>query len=206
MRDLQTTLASYEPAPENPPPTPLQFQDRLRTAVDDTVGMAQRAGVELPKEKFYLGFEQYSGTPPEAAATAGLSAELNAINDLVGILMRNKRIESLASIKRAPLPGEAGAATPAPLPGRPGAVPAAAAAAPLVVKHPIEIGFTALPSSFREILNTITTSKRLYVVRAVQVKNQTPAGPPRAAPDAAASPAPGAPVLDPTQPQRATAA
>ena len=79
VRDLQTTLASYEPAPETPP-TPLQFQDRLRKAVEDTLAEAQSAGVETPKEKFYLGFEQYSGAPPDVAATALLSNELNASN------------------------------------------------------------------------------------------------------------------------------
>ena len=180
VRDLQTTLASYEPAPENPPPTPLQFQDRLRKAVEDTVSSAQAAGVDIvPKEKFYLGFEQYSGTPPDAAATPLLASELNAINDLVAILLKNKHIEALISIKRGPVPGEAGSATAATAPAAPGR-PAVPVAAPLVTKYPIEIAFTALPNSFREILNTITSSKRLYVIRAVQIKNQMDKGPARA--------------------------
>ena len=202
VRDLQTTLASSDPAPENPPPTPLQFQDRLRKTVEDTVGAAQASGVEIvPKEKFYLGFEQYSGTPPDAAATPLLSSELNAINDLVSILLRNKHIEALISIKRGPVPGEAGATAPAPaLPGR----PAAPAAAPLVVKYPIEIAFTALPNSFREILNTITASKRLYIVRALQVKNQMDKGPSRTletAPGVPGAPVPGAAApTDPNAP------
>lgn len=200
VSDLQTTLASYEPAPENPPPTPLQFQDRLRSAVEETISTAQRAGVELPKEKFYLGFEQYSGTPPEAAATPLLSSELNAINDLVAILLRNKQIETLNYIKRGPLPGEAGApAAATAAPGRP--VAPAAAAPPLVVKYPIEVAFTAQPSSFREVLDAITTSKRLFVVRAVQIKNQMDKGPARVAPDAAPAPGVVAPtVADPSNP------
>ena len=203
VRDLQTTLAAYEPPAENPPPTPLQFQDRLRGAVEETVGTAQRAGVELPKEKFYLGFEQYSGTPPDAAATPLLSQELNAINDIMAVLLRNKHIEALASIKRSPVPGEAGAASAAPAPAVPGRPTAATAAAPLVVKYLVEFEFTALPNSFREILNSITTSNRLYVVRAVVVKNQMDKGPVRQLPTpppeqlAAAAPPPGAAATPP---------
>ena len=198
VRDLQTTLASYEPAPENPPPTPLQFQDRLRRAVEETLAQAQTAGIEAPKEKFYLGFEQYSGTPPDAAATPLLSSELNAIGDLMNILIQGKHITALSYIKRSPVPGEAlspGAApAPAPVAGKPGAAPAT----PLVVKYPIEIAFTALPNSFREVLNAITTAKRLYIVRAVLVKNEMDKGPARAV-DPVTPAAPVAPV-DPNAP------
>ena len=196
VRDLQTTLAGYDPAPENPPPTPLQFQDRLRKAVEETVGAAQSAGVEIvPKDRFYLGFEQYSGTPPDAAATPLLASELNAINDLVAILLQNKHIEALISIKRAPVPGEAGAAA-APAPSAPGR-PAAPAAPPLVTKYAVEIAFTALPNSFREILNAITDSKRLYIIRAVQIKNQMDKGPARAVEPAPGTAPAGAASSDP---------
>ncbi len=200
VRDLQTTLASYEPAPENPPPTPLQFQDRLRRAVEDTIAQAQTAGIETPKERFYLGFEQYSGTPPDAAATPLLSSELNAIGDLVNILIQGKHITTLSYIKRSPVPGEAGApsAVPAPVAGKPAAAPAPT---PLVSKYPIEIAFTALPNSFREVLNAITTAKRLYIVRAVLVKNEMDKGPARAVvTDPAAPGAPGAAPVDPNAP------
>ena len=198
VRNLQTSLASYDIPPENPPPTPLQFQDRLRKAVEETVGAAQSAGVDIPqKEKFYLGFEQYSGTPPDAAATPLLATELDAINDLVAILLKNKHVDSLVSIKRGPVPGEATAATPTPaLAGR----PAAPVAAPLVVKYPIEIAFTALPNSFREVLNTIVSSKRLYVVRALQIKNKMDKGPARAVENPAGAPAPTAGAPAPAAP------
>ncbi len=199
VHDLQADLASYEPAPETPPPTPLEFQDRLRKAVEDTTAAAQHAGVEIStKDKFYLGFEQYSSTPPDAAATPLLSYELNAINDLVGILLQNKRAETLTSIKRGPVPGETGSTAAAPAPAGPGK-PAAATAAPLVVKYPLEIAFSATPNAFREVLDTITTSKRLFVVRAVQVKNQVPTGPLRAVPEAPGA-VPVAAAGDPNNP------
>jgi hypothetical protein len=206
VADLQKQLAAFEPPAESPPPTPLQFQDRLRRVVDDVSTSAKKAGVGLP-DNFYLGFEQYRGEPPDTAATPGLSAELDAIRDLIDILIK-QHVENLTSIKRGPLPHEAGGSAPAEpsRPGRPNGP--AAAASELVTRNPVEIEFTALPSAFRESLNQITAAPRLYVVSALRVRNQVDKGPPRggepAGPGAtverppAAPPAggPGAPAVD----------
>ena len=190
VTELQTKLASLDLPLDNPPLTPLSFQDRLRKVVDDTVGKAQTAGVALP-EGFYLGFEQYRGTPPDAAATALLGQQLTGIADLVNLIIL-QHPEKINSLKRGLLPQEVGAsATPAPTqPGR----PAAPAAPPLVTKYPLDIGFTALPSSFRDTVNKVTAARELYVIRALQVKNQVDKGPPRvegATPGSPAAPAPG---------------
>ena len=48
VTELQTKLASLDLPLDNPPLTPLSFQDRLRKVVEDTVGKAQTAGVILP--------------------------------------------------------------------------------------------------------------------------------------------------------------
>lgn len=197
VNDLQGKLAALEPAPPATPLTPLQFQDRLRQVVEETVSHAQAAGVGLP-EGFYLGFEQYRGAPPDTAATALLTSNLTAIQNLVDLLI-NQHIEKITSIKRTPLPQESGlSAAPTPAAGKPGPANAAANTAPLVSKYPVEIAFTTLPSSFRESLNKITADKTLYIVRALQVKNQMDKGPSRnegvvpGAPAAAgAAPAPG---------------
>ncbi len=175
VNQLQTKLASLEPPAENPPLTPLLFQDKLRQVVEETVRHAQASGVGLP-EGFYLGFEQYRGAPPDTAATPLLTRQLYAIQNLVDILI-NQHVEKLSSIKRGLLTQEAGAPTPAPgaNPGKPGGAPAL----PLVAKYPLEITFTALPSSFREVLNRIISGKDLYVIRALQVKNQMDKGPSR---------------------------
>ena len=188
--NLQTSLAALDPAPANPPLTPLQFQDKLRQVVEETVQKAQTAGVGLP-EGFYLGFEQYRGAPPENAATALLTTQLGEIQNLMDLLI-NQHIDKLTSIKRGLLPQEgapATAAAAAPAPGRPGA-PGAPVTAPLVSKYPLEIAFTALPSAFREALNKITSDKELYIIRALQVKNQVDKGPPRLEGGAPGGPAP----------------
>ena len=122
---------------------------------------------------FYLGFEQYRGSPPDTAATPLLNVQLDNISNLVTLLIKT-RIDKLNSIKRAPLPQEGGAAAPTPAPGRPNAAAAANAKAvpELVSKQVLEIAFTTLPGSFRDSLNSIVKDKRLYIVRAVEVKNQ----------------------------------
>ena len=57
----------------------------------------------------------------------------------------------------------------------------------LVSKYPLEIAFTALPSSFRESLNKIVSDKELYVIRSLMVKNQVDKGPSRIDPMQAAA-------------------
>ena len=198
VTNFQTELASHEPPSANPPPTPIQFQDRLRQVVDDVSHFAQQTGVALP-DGFYLGFDQYKGTPPDTAATPLLNNQLNAIQDLVTILIKT-RIDKLISIKRAPLPQEGGPSAAAP--AQPGSIRAAAPAAESVSKQVLEIAFTTLPGSFRDSLDNITKDKRLYIIRALQVKNEVDKGPPREDPLAAVpggagqpsdSPAPTAP-------------
>ncbi len=186
--DLQKKLAALELPTENPPLTPLGFQDKLRKVVEETVSSAKVAGVGLP-EGFYLGFEQYRGAPPDTAATPLLSTHLNAMANLVNILI-SQHVEKINTIKRGLLSQEAGAPTPAPglaVNNKPGAPPAAP---PLVSKYPVEIAFTAAPSSFRESLNKITSDKELYIVRGLLVKNQMEKGPSRV-PEGAAGMPPG---------------
>ena len=182
---LQAKLAAYEPPPENPPLTPIQFADKLRKTVEDVSGAAQNVGMALP-ENFYMGFEQYRSAPPEASATPLLSQELDAINDLVGLLLK-QHVERLTAISRGRLPHEAGGvvAPTSPVgPGRP-AGKADPGTDDLVVRYPVDISFTAQPSAIRAILNDVTAAKRLYVIRAIQVKNQMDKAPLREDPNAA---------------------
>ena len=120
----------------------------------------------------------------------------------MSILIKSRHITALTYIKRAPVPGEAGAPVVALTAGRPGA---ALPTAPLVTKYPIEVAFTALPNSFREALNSITSSNRLYIVRALMIRNQMDKGPSRVVSganpaDPNAPGAPGAPVTTPVDP------
>ena len=90
---------------------------------------------------------------------------------------------SLNLIKRAPLPQEPGASVPAA--SAASRAPAKTAGSELVVRYPVEIGFTAQESTFHEVVNAITSANRLYVIRALEIKNKEPKGPPREDPAAA---------------------
>ena len=197
VTDLQKKLADYEPPAEAPNFKPIDFQDKLRRVVDEITQAAAVANVALPKD-FYMGFEQYRSTPPEAAAASVLSRELDAVHDLLRILIA-RRIDALTSIKRAPIPQEPGghptaesAASAAP---RPGGKPAPAAPADAVSRQVVELTFSGSPTAFRDALDDTVTAKRLFLVRALQVKNQKPKSPPRETP----APVAAAPV-DPNAP------
>ena len=179
MNALQADLASHEPPPETRRPRPSSSRTSCGKVVEDVSHVAQQTGVALPEE-FYLGFEQYRGSPPDAAATPLLNCQLNAINGSRDASSSRQRSTSSTSIKRAPLPQESrrrllGGATPRPPgPGKPGAP-----AGDLVGKHPVEIAFTAQPSRSASRSTRSPSDKRLFVVRALQVKNQVDKGPPR---------------------------
>ena len=171
VKTLQMNLAAYEPPPENPPLTPVQFADKLRKVVEDVTAAAQNVGMALP-ENFYMGFEQYRGSPPDVAAAPLLSQELDAINDLVGLLLK-QHVARLTSITRGRLPHEAGGPTAPAAPAANGPRGGKAEAAEeLVVRYPVEILFTAQPSAFHAVLDEVTSAKRLYILRAVQIKNE----------------------------------
>ena len=200
VNELQTKMASLEPPPSEPPLTPLQFQDRLRKVVDETVQHAQTSGVALP-EGFYLGFEQYRGVPPDAGATALLNTQLTEVQTLVDLIIQ-QHVEKITAMKRGLLPQELGASALAPTPApRPGMPPPPA---PLVSKYPLEIAFTALPNAFRETLNKITAAKEFYIIRALAVKNQMDKGPSRSTDATGSAPGsnpvggPAAPAVDAT--------
>ena len=197
---LQANLAKMS-APVDKPLSPTDFQNRLREIVSDVLRSATQLGVALP-ENFYLGFEDYRAKLPDAAAAPQLTSQLAEVERIVRILV-NRKVEKISSIKRAPLPSEGGATVTA-TPG----VSTPKAAPEFVTRHAIEIGYTASPNAFRETLVQIVAEPRLFVIRALQVKNQEPKGPvrgqdaaiaggvgrPAVAPAAAAAPTGGEPL------------
>ncbi len=170
VTELQKRLADYEPPAERADFKPVEFQDKLRRVVEETVGAARAANVELPAD-FYMGFEQYRGAPPTPEAAPALSRELDAVQDLMKILIA-RHIEKLNSLRRAPLPQEPGGA----------GASATTSLADSVARFPLDVAFSGQPSAFRESLDDVVNSKRLFLVRALQVKNQVQKGPSRESP------------------------
>lgn len=174
--DLQAKMVGYE-VPLDTQLTPTQFQDRLRKVVDDVTKAADQVGMAYPAD-FYLGFERYRSSLPEAGATALLSAQLTSVQELMSLLIK-ERIDKIGGVKRAVFPQENGAAAAAadPSAAQRGKAPANAAVADLVTKVPVVLQFTGAPSAFRAVMNDITHLKRLFVIRALRIANQVDKGP-----------------------------
>lgn len=190
VNSLQASMAALTP-PAEKATSPTDFQNRLRDLVSDVLRSATQTGVALP-EGFYLGFEQYRQTLPDAAATPFLSEQLTEVEQIVRILI-NRKIDKLNSIKRAPLPGEGGTVL-----GTPSVEKPKPAGPELLVRHPIEIGYTANANAFRETLAQIIEAPKLFVIRAMQIKNQVDKGPVRGQQDPSIPGGAGRPLPTPT--------
>lgn len=218
ITELHKALAAAELPVE--PLSPVQFQDKLRAAVTEVTTRAG-ANTKLP-EKFFLGFERYETTTPDAAAAPLLGRQLKALQWLVTRLIDNK-VAEIGELIREPLPEEGGkekeAAPVAPAPsGRDrGGKPAKEEklGPPLVQPHGIDLTVTGDQSALRTVLNDIVGSKdQFFIPRLVSFKNEKDRPPqradaaapvaaadPNAAPaDPGAAPAPAAPTLTPVAP------
>ncbi len=174
-----------------PPLAPNEFQSRLRQATLATLDRARANNVKLP-DRFQLGFDEFARAMPDTAVTPLLGQELSQIQMLVNILL-DAKVDSVTSLRRAPLPQERGASptpTPPSVPGRtvatakPGSTPAPT----LIERNIVDISFKAAPGAARRVLNEIAASTgQFFIIRTVYVHNEKDKGPPR---ERGASPTP----------------
>jgi hypothetical protein len=174
-----------------PPLAPNEFQSRLRQATLATLDRARANNVKLP-DRFQLGFDEFARAMPDTAVTPLLGQELSQIQMLVNILL-DAKVDSVTSLRRAPLPQERGASptpTPPPVPGRrvatakPGSTPAPT----LIERNIADISFKAAPGAARRVLNEIAASTgQFFIIRTLYVHNEKDKGPPR---ERGASPTP----------------
>ncbi len=185
-----------------PPLAPNEFQSRLRQATLATLDRARANNVKLP-DRFQLGFDEFARAMPDTAVTPLLGQELSQIQMLVNILL-DAKVDSVTSLRRAPLPQERGASptpTPPSVPGRtvatakPGSTPAPT----LIERNIVDISFKAAPGAARRVLNEIAASTgQFFIIRTVYVHNEKDKGPPR---ERGASPTPPpSPQASPGQP------
>jgi hypothetical protein len=154
------------------PFAPNEFQSRLRQAIVNVTERARTNRVKLP-ENFSLGFEEFTGALPEAAASPLLGQQLNQAELLVNILIDN-RVDAITIVTRPTAPAEpAAAASPA--------ARKASTESPKVVEWAVvDLEFTASPSALRKVLNEIASSDRqFFIVRTLHVRNEQQKGPPR---------------------------
>lgn len=208
---FQASLAKREFPLE--PMAPEAFQDALKKAVTEVRDRAKTANVDLPKEKFYLGFSRYETAPPDKNASSLLGRDLKAIHWVVDQLVATP-ILALKDIKRTEIPEEKGGAPATPRPGAAGGNQSAGAGrvpANLLNVHTFEITFNSKQHQLAKVLNTIVSSgaPQFYIIRQIRILNSNQKAPPRATPivDAtvAAPPVPGAPAPLPGAPAPAGA-
>jgi hypothetical protein len=166
--------------------TPEQFQDRLRKA---RTALIERGGgtTTFPKDKFYVGFEEYENQPPIKEAVPALGRELKAIEWLCNDLI-DAKVAEISSIKRDKLPEES---------GKP-AVPATGGGAPnrgggpggggqnrrddsraLMTKSGVDLEFRCTQQALAIFLNSLVDPKvpQFYIIRNLTVKNEKDKGP-----------------------------
>lgn len=161
LKSLKDQLQKME-LPIVPDVSPQRFQDDLRTAVNRLTEKAAAAGVVIPKD-FYLGFTQYKDSPPSAGAAPALARQLKVIDKLANDLIDFK-VQSIDFLERQPLPEESGAGGKEKKGG--------------VQRFPILLGFTAEQPKFRVTFNSLLNSSQFFIVRAMNIQNTTPNGPP----------------------------
>lgn len=186
---LQAQLAAME-IPLDESVTPQQFQDGLRTAVNDLRKSAEGNGVKIP-ENFYFGFDQYQSQVPTDQAAPALYRQFRVIQALVSRLVDFK-VASIDAVVRPPIAEESGPRPAAPAQpnktdsGKPGAAPAAG-----FTRMPFDVSFTADPSKVRVAYNSLLAPEQFLIIRSVSLQNSSPTAPPKvsaeAAPVAAAS-------------------
>ena len=166
IRNLQSQLAKME-VPLDEKFTPQQFQDGLRTAVNDIRVKAEANGVKLPTN-FYFGFDQYQTQVPTDQAAPFLNRQFLVIQSLV-VRLVDFKVASIDGVTRVPLPQESAAAPPG--------QKKADAAGPVLSRFPFDISFTAEQPKFRVAFNSLLGSDQFLIVRSLEIHNTNPQAP-----------------------------
>lgn len=140
-----------------------EFQQRVKTRVEDFRGFAQSGGLEIvTDEEFELGFNVYSANLPQPDLVAVLDYELDAIDNLLRELVVSGA-DRLTSFTRDPIPGEAGGAD--------------EQESGVVHKYPVRLRTVTSHEALQTFLNKLANDKDyFYIVRVLKVKNQVTEG------------------------------
>ncbi len=172
------------------PLAPNEFQTHLREAIANVTERARANKVKLP-ENFHLGFDEFTASLPDTAASPLLGQQLGQVELLANILIDN-HVDAIIDLKRPPPPAST---QPAGLPGAATARKPVAEPAKVIERAVIDIAFTASPTALRKVLNQIASfDRQFFIVRTLHVRNDQPKGPSREQAGAAPtnSPAPNA--------------
>ena len=159
-----------------PQDRPQKFQDALRGEVTRIKALAANSGATLPPG-FYLGMEEYENKPPSVEESLNLAKQLSVLSWLgdtfatkKGIIIeemsRSATDASTSGAKRESARRPVAAATP-PKP-----------TAPYETVSNIRVSFRGNQSSFRELINSLSSAPYFFLIEGIQVQNSS-AEPPR---------------------------
>ena len=175
IQNLQSQLAKMV-FPLDEKITPQQFQDGLRTAVNDIRVKADANGVKLPAN-FYFGFDQYQTQVPSEKAAPFLNRQFLVIQSLV-VRLVDFKVTSIDGVTRVPLPQESATASAGQR--KPDTEPA-------LSSFPFDISFTAEQPKFRVAFNSLLGSDQFLIVRSLDIHNSVPQAPAKKGADPVAS-------------------
>ena len=171
-----------------PKDRPQQFQDALRNEVTRIKTLAANSGATLPPG-FYLGMEEYENKPPGAEESLNLAKQLTVLSWL-GDTLATKKGLIIAEFSRS------GTETPASGAKRESARKAAAAAptpkpiSPYETISNMRVSFRSNQSSFRELINSLSSAPCFLLIEDIQLQNSSGEPPRRNAAPQASEPTP----------------
>jgi hypothetical protein len=174
IRSLRSQLAKMV-VPLDEKFTPQQFQDGLRTAVNDIRTKAEANGVKLPAN-FYFGFDQYQTQVPTDRAAPFLNRQFQVIQSLV-VRLVDFKVNSIDGVTRVPLPQESLAPSKKQESSEP----------PVMSRFPFDISFTAEQPKFRVAFNSLLGSDQFLIVRSLDIHNSASQAPPKKGAEPASS-------------------
>lgn len=179
----------------------IEFQAKLKAKISDTRTQAAAAKMQLPAD-FAFGFDEYTGKlPVSAAAATELSGYLDALNELVQLLMKSG-VQSVDLLQRSKLAIETqSAATAQPANNNFGRQ--VQAAAPILDKRQVVLNLTLDQGPLQLLVSKLTNPedmKYFTTLRLLRIENQVQDGPLRKDVKIAppATTVPGQPATDPS--------
>jgi hypothetical protein len=173
-----------------PQDRPQLFQDALRKEVTRIRSLAANTGATLPPG-FYLGMEEYENKPPSAEESLNLAKQLSVLSWLGEILAAKKEIIIADFSKAATEPSTNGAkkdsarrpviaANTSPILAKP--------TAPYETVSNIRISFRSTQTSFRELINSLSSAPYFLLIEGIQLQNSSSEPPRRSAAPQVAEP------------------
>jgi hypothetical protein len=179
VEGLQKALLAFRPE-KFEKVRPAEFTTRINEVGNALRKIYDKNGIKYP-EKWQLGFEGYTSSPPQDNATDFLNYQLDGLNWLYTALAKSGPSE-LLNVYRSRLPiedGEPMGVAP-PSGNQRGRGKQQAGPVDPYFTLPVELTFRGPESSLRKFLTEISNSKKyFYVVRAMRVENTKGEIPPK---------------------------